>query len=258
MIDTDTIANIKSDTEDKRVASPTRELSFIISFVEKIYKELKPGVYHSKEDIASVQNLAVNSIKSLLSTAQQYDLLELKYGVGYKVSSLFEKIYLSANEEDKKNSILKSLHHPPIYREIFKEYDGKSFPGKQEVKRFIDQKFDIKNTVSKKIVEILFQNLNEYKILNNSNVLPFDIAEPHIIAKEAKIVFKKPVKEFQFDPLPVNIIDKTQNENADMIEIIIPLKNKLKAILKIPENHTNADLEKIARIVQAYKEVTQG
>lgn len=250
----------KLSAEDKRFASPAKELSFAISFVTKVYKELKPGVYHSKEEIAAVQNLAVNSIKSLLSTAQQYNLLELKYGVGYKVSSLFEKIYLSVKEKERKESILESLNHPPVYHDIFTEYNGKVFPGVQEMNKFVSEKYNIKNSVASRIVEILFENLKEYKLINASGILSLDAAAPETIENEqntierqTEIVFEKAME--QPAPLAADTIIKNNSTNVEMFEIIIPLKNKSKAFLKIPEDHTNTDLEKIARIVQAYKEI---
>lgn len=238
--------------EDRRFASPAKELSFVLNFVAKIYKELKTGVYHSKEDIARLHNLAVNSIKSLLSTAQQYNLLELKYGVGYKVTPLFEKIFLSADNIDKKNSISESLSNPEIYSNILKEYNGRVFPDKEELNSILIKKYNLKKTVSNRVIEILFQNLKDYGFINDNNVLMMYFDKRDTINRDKKIISVKP--EEPVAALTANSLIEIKKENSDMIEILIPMRNKMKAIVKIPENYTNSDLDKILRIIQAYKD----
>src|SRR5688572_22335762 len=88
---------------------PVRNFDSMIGFVTTIYNDLGHGVYHTKEQIAAAHNLSVNTIKQHLSSAQMFELLEIKHGTGYKTTDLFAKIYLPENEEARRETILESI-----------------------------------------------------------------------------------------------------------------------------------------------------
>src|ERR1700754_1486766 len=107
----------------KRVSYVSKDLQSIIDFVEKVYKRLGHTEYHSNKAIATANGLSPESIKLHLSSAQQYKLLELKHGVGYKILEHFQKIYLPINANEKRIAIIESLKAPETYQQLFKDYE---------------------------------------------------------------------------------------------------------------------------------------
>lgn len=247
--ETDT-ADQAGDKEGGRFFSPIRELSFIINFVTKIYSELGNGLYHSKEDIAKIHKLAVNSIKSILSTAVQFNLLELKHGTGYKVTDLFIRIALPEDDFEKKRAIVESLRTPEIYNEILSEYNGRVFLTQQGLINILLRKYNFKENIAQRISDLLFKNLREYSLLNSSNVLNLNLPKENKVNDKNDDSFDGGRSKEQETKNDKN--DK--NDENGILEITVPLKNKKKAFIRIPEDFDDNDIDKIARIVKAYKQ----
>lgn len=96
----------------KRVSYVSKDLKSMVDFVAKVYNQLGHTTFHSNKAIATVHGLSPDSIKMHLSSSQQYKLFELKYGIGYKVTDHFQKIYLPRTENEKRNAIIESLKNP--------------------------------------------------------------------------------------------------------------------------------------------------
>ncbi len=84
----------------KRVSYVARDHKSMIDFVAAIYKNLGHTDFHSNKAIATLHKLASDSIKQQLTSAQQYKLLEIKFGIGYKVTELFKRILLPINDHE--------------------------------------------------------------------------------------------------------------------------------------------------------------
>src|SRR5712672_2485433 len=76
----------------KRISYVSKDLKTIVDFIAKVYNQLGHTEFHSNKAIATVHGMSPDSIKLHLSSAQQYKLLELKHGTGYKVTDHFQKI----------------------------------------------------------------------------------------------------------------------------------------------------------------------
>lgn len=240
----------EQEKDNKRFSYPSRKLSDIITFVSKIYTELGNDLYHSKEDIAKVHGLSVNYIKTTLSTAQQYNLLELKHGTGYKVTPLFIRIFRWEDEQERISGIIESLRSPDIYNPIFTEYNGRVLPSNQGLTNILVRRYNLKELVAQRIAEGLIENLKEYNLLNGSNVLNLQLPfKGKTEDKTDNSTNNEAPKETENQKI------KRHDSEVQTIEVTIPMKNKSKAYLRFPEEYTNEDMDKIARIVQAYKEL---
>src|SRR5438067_2028748 len=103
------IKNSNDAFQDETPKYPGMTHKKTIAFVDKIYNELGSAKYHSREDIAKVHDLKVSSTKVQLTAAQQFGLMELKFGEGLKVTPLFVKITRPADDSEKNNSIIDSI-----------------------------------------------------------------------------------------------------------------------------------------------------
>src|ERR1700733_12986469 len=83
----------KKVTQAHSSSYPSIELSEGIALVTKISTDLGNTQYHDKELIAKALGFAWSSLKMKISTCVQYGLVELKHGIGYKVTLLFIQIY---------------------------------------------------------------------------------------------------------------------------------------------------------------------
>jgi hypothetical protein len=240
-------AEVDSIVDNKKLP-PFRDFQYILNFVTKVYNELGDGLYHSKEDIAKVNNLAVNSIKSILSTAVQFKLLELKHGTGYKPTEKFSKIQLWSNEEERKTAIIESLRSQDLYSDLFNEYSGKVLPTAQGLTNFLIRKYGYTQQLAQKATETFYQDLRSNNLLNGSNVLGISTQKPPANNRRENLDEEETGRNgTSADEYP-----------GDLIEIIIPLKNtmdgtKRKAVIKLPEDYSDKDIDRIAKIVKAYK-----
>jgi len=82
---------------NKRVATPVLTFNEAFTFVDNINKQLGAHTFHKNQAIADACGLALPTIRQTLSTCQQYGLLELKHGIGYKPTALFESILFPKN-----------------------------------------------------------------------------------------------------------------------------------------------------------------
>lgn len=251
------------DKDSKRSVYPTRSLNYTITFVSKIYTELGANLFHSKEDIGKVHKLSVSTIKPLLSTAQQYGLLELKHGTGYKVTPLFTKIHMPVDDVERHSAVIDSLRSSQIYSIILGEYANRVFPSPTGLVNVLVRSHGMAESIAKKMVDVLLDNLKTYKLLNSSNVLLLDSKQQghhhHKTAteksdnspsrEEKDEADDKPQSKQQ--PKPV-MADDNDDEEDEMIKIPIRLKGKRMAYLSFPNEYDDQDLLRIEKVIKAY------
>ncbi len=239
--------NLTTDSDSggsKRKSYPVRELKYIIDFVGKIYNELGVNLFHSREDIAELHGLEVTSIKQVLSTAQQYGLLDLKHGTGYKVSPLFIRIHKPLNDAEKTLSIVESLRNSEVISKLLDDYNGHSVPSLHGITNNVERSFGFKESIAQRVAEIFGKNLNDFNLINSQNQLALSNGE------------KPKVQENTPPPKPPS---KDENLNADenLVIITIPLRGK-KAFLHLPNDYTDIDLKRVSRFVDALKDDNEG
>ncbi len=163
--------DVNSKESAKRSSWVSRPHSAIVEFVANIYKNLGSYDYHSNKAIAAANSLSPDSIKPQLSTAQQFKLLEIKHGVGYKITDLFVKIYLPENEAEKRSAVIESLKSPDTYQPLFKQYEFHVLPPVSGLKNYFVRNYQFKEAVAEKTAEYFVENLNEYELLDARGVL---------------------------------------------------------------------------------------
>lgn len=246
--------DIQPDSDkSSRQAIPVYLLNDSIKFCAKIYAELGVGDFHSKDLIAKIHDVAYISIKQKFSTAQYYGLLELKHGVGYKLTPLFLKIHKPETEAEKQEGIVESLHQPEIYAKLINEFNGHPLPSEQGLSARLLRTFGIKEYAATKAAQIFITNLRNNSLVNGNNILNVS-KEPTPSAKNdnGEAVQRNGgngagnhfTPDQLHQPLP---------PPPDYIEIPIPLSGGKRAYLRIPEDYKPEDCERIAKFVDALK-----
>jgi hypothetical protein len=237
------------EKERRGQSYPVREHSFVVNFVSKIYTELGYTAFHSKERIAEIHGLAVPSIRQILSTAQQYKLLEIKHGTGYKVTSLFIRIYRPVNDQEKKEAIIESLRSPDFFVDLFNDFTGHVVPSNNGIANIFIRK-GLKEIAATRLAEIFITNLKEYGLVNQNNILSYASPETGVDKKNNNTINGE-------NSTPET--KKTKEEDSiqlkpGIVDIVIPLKSTtVKAHLLIPEDYKEEDLDRIAKFVEALK-----
>ena len=237
----------------KRVSYVSRDHKSMVEFVSVIYKNLGHTDHHSNKAIATVHKLSPDSIKQQLTSCQQYKLLEIKFGTGYKITDLFKRIFLPVNDTEKRAAIIESLKSPETYQQLFKEYEYHIVPPLNGIKNHFVRIFHFKEDIAEKAAQIFIDNLSEYNLLDNRGVLVSGIQFKNNNGKDEQIAVKDKVPEPEEKTPPENkiLIDELSDK---MIDIVIPLKtSKKKAHLLLPEDYKEEDLDRIAKFVEALK-----
>ena len=238
---TTTETTTESSKASERFRYPVREFSYILGFCIKIYKELGHTEYHDAKRIAEVHGLKEDSIKQVLSTSQQYGLLELKHGTGYKITNLFLKIEKYTSESQREEGIIEALSSPQVFKELFEpDRIGHAVPSQKALANTFERK-GLKEANALKTAEIFYENLKEYKLLNINNELTLT---PKTQEHASLQVYE-----------PKNAIQHTEEAqviSSDTITILIPLKGKsIDAKLVVPRDYSSKDLKKISKFVEA-------
>lgn len=236
----------------KRNSYVARDHKSMVEFVSKVYKNLGHAEYHSNKAIATINELSPDSIKQQLSSCQQYKLLEIKHGTGYKITDLFKRILLPVNDDEGRSATIESLKSPESYAPLFKEYEFHILPPVSGIKNHFVRNQHLKEDIAEKTAQIFIDNLKEYNLLDARGVLISGMKSPTngastVTPKEEKGEIKddRETKANKREELPSDV---------KMIDIIIPLKSsKIKAILSIPEDYKEEDLDRISKFVEALK-----
>lgn len=154
----------------KRVSYVSKDLKSMIDFVAKVYNQLGHTAFHSNKAIATVHGLSPDSIKLHLSSSQQYKLLELKHGIGYKVTDHFQKLFLPRNDNEKRTAVIESLKNAETYQQLFKDYEFHVVPP-DGVKNHFIRTFGMKEDVAIKAAQIFLDNLKDYELQDSRGVL---------------------------------------------------------------------------------------
>lgn len=159
-----------SNDGKKRFTYPGKDLNSIIDFVAKVYNHFGHTNYNSNKAIATVHGLSPDSIKTHLSSSQQYGLFELKHGTGYKVTDHFLKIYLPKTEKEKRDAVIHSLKLPEVYQQLFKDYEYHVVPI-EGVKNHFIRAYGFKEDIASKAAAVFIENLKNFDLIDNRGVL---------------------------------------------------------------------------------------
>lgn len=235
----------------KRTSYVSRDHVSMVEFISEVYKNLGHTDYHSNKAIATVHQLSPDSIKQQLTSAQQYKLLELKHGVGYKITDLFKRIFLPVDDSEKRLAVIESLKSPETYQQLFKEYEYHIVPPLNGIKNHFVRNFHLKEDIAEKAAQIFINNLKDYNLLDNRGVLVSGMPvkpkqqqpENEIPANSQNGVPEKIIVQSHSD-IPLKVDD-------DLFELPIPLPNKRKAYLRYPvDSLTRKDINVINKALE--------
>jgi len=245
--------NTVSNGKKKRVIVshpyPIKSLPEAVAFVETIYTKLGANEYFDKEDIAKAHNMTYIAIRQILSTCQQYGLLENKHGVGYKPTDLFIAIKHPDNDLDHSQKIAESFQKPYPFAFLIDRFKGHPIPHLLGIQNPLIKELSYKKDIASKVAGLFVDTLRHYSLLDDKDIIRLNAGDPkqHIPTSGGK-----PNGEGQKDgdgdknpipPPPVGVLP-----------ILIPMKStNEKAYLYLPENYKEEDLDRILKFVDALK-----
>jgi hypothetical protein len=251
-IDIEDIGNQKDSK--KRVSYVSRDHSSMVEFVSVVYKNLGHAEYHSNKAIATVHGLSPDSIKQHLTSAQQYKLIEIKHGVGYKISPLFNSIYLPKTDAEKRSAVIESLKSPETYQQLFKEYEYHIVPPLNGIKNYFIRTYVFKAEVAEKAAQIFLQNLKDYELLDARGVLISAMPlKPTVNVHEVEVNETLSAKDNLVEVLEKkpSVTSNRQIDNDELFELPIPLPNRRRAYLRYPvDNLTRKDINVITKALE--------
>lgn len=237
----------------KRVSYVSKDLKSIIDFVAKVYNQLGHTAFHSNKAIATVHGLSPDSIKLHLSSSQQYKLLEIKHGTGYKVTDHFQKIYLPRTENEKRSAIIESLKNPETYQQLFRDYEYHVVPTDGVKNQFI-RAFGMKEDVAVKAAQVFMDNLKDYELLDSRGVLTSAMPTKPVVPDVTPVIEEKneatdnsSSNGIQHQPPVVNkgnkVIFQSEIEADGKKTIPIYLIGNKQALFVYPDDITEEDIE---------------
>lgn len=159
-----------SKESKKRISYVSKDLKSMIDFVARVYNQLGHTAYNSNKAIATVHGLSPDSIKQHLTSAQQYRLLEIKHGTGYKITDHFQKLYLPKTDNEKRSAVIESLKNPETYQQIFKDYEY-HVVAPDGVKNHFIRSFGFKEDIAIRAAQVFLENLKDFELLDGRGVL---------------------------------------------------------------------------------------
>lgn len=242
-----------SESSASRINYPVAPLKKALEFAKKVYDAFGDVTYAKNVDIAQAHGLKETSIKSMLSTVQQFGLFELKYGHGYRVTSLFHDILRPVDDADQDRAIYTALQKPELYAYLFKHYGNRVLPPKNGlINLFIKQNL-LKEPPAKKAIEVFLIDAQEHGLINRHGVLTMKAtavrdAEPNAVEKQDQ---QTTVANSAVSQIETEIPRTPTTVAVDEIRIPVPVKNGMGYVI-LPKDYEDDDLDMVARIARAY------
>lgn len=236
----------EANKKDGLPAYPFKSHEQTFQFVKKIYDDLGHGDYHTREQIAALHNLAPNSTKQPISSAQQFGLLEIKHGTGYRTTELFARIYLPGTSEEQKQSVLESIRKASLYNELLSTYEKSGILPQQAglINTLVRKGFP--NDLAGKIIRDFTGALKAHGLLDDKNILRLSAPVsptplPPIFEQGTQ---HQPPPTFQQNaPVPPS--------DSNTVPVLIPLGNNRKATLTLPADFTEKEVRRISKFILA-------
>lgn len=260
-------------TRSRRSSSyPSYSIEFCISLVRKIYENFGSGNYYARrEDISKTLGLSESFLQTQVSSASQYNLLDLKSGEGYKPSKLFIKIHKPVNSEQKHIALIEAFQSPTLYASLIKRYENETLPSLISLSNILLQHFGIADKVSEKAAKIFLANAKYVNALTTDNVLMLtpNIDKPStdkigIIEQEEIVPIKSVINssssvsatiaENNIDKMETIELQQNNVSSGNFVPFNILLKGKRRAQLMIPDNIESSDFDTIINWIRLMKE----
>lgn len=243
----------KKVPRQRSAAYPSYTIESAIAFTTKVDREFTSIAYTPKEDISKGVGLSGGAFLMQLSSCVQYGLLDKEQGEGYKPSDLFKRINRPLPTENVADFIIECLTKPPLYKAIIEQFSGKQLPSMTGLANILDRKFGIVGNASVSAAKIFLRNLEHLGLKSEENALRIDAFGPPLEEKvipDIKTNDQRPI----LIPSSDNGLIQTYVPAAmgGKKEIPVFLSGGREAILLLPLDFTDADMQKIVKVLTAY------
>ncbi|WP_422008296.1 hypothetical protein [Roseivirga pacifica] len=163
----------KSRKPSKRSSSyPSDTINKCIDFVSQIYKTHGDSYFISREEIAKTFNQSAGSLQKRIGTCNQYDLLDLSVGQGYKPSSLFKKIFRPLNSNEVLEGKIECFRSPKLYQSLISLFEGSIVPTLDPLtNRLAREEYGLSDKAAHVAAKIFLENCEDLDLLDNENNL---------------------------------------------------------------------------------------
>ena len=229
-------------------AYPSFSIKYCVSVVEKIYNTYGPSTYVSREDIAKAVGKNEGYMQMPISSSVQYGLLDRKSKVGYKPSELFLKIFKPLDDSELREAQLTTIRNPKLYSDIFSTSSNERFPSISGLETIMVRNHEISLAASKKAASILYENINNFGLIDSNGILNLDGVENEETENNQS---DSNSHEEKYELVTTEEVNQNSDkdhielalENIDFRKIEIPLSERKKATLLVPENINAKDLD---------------
>lgn len=240
------LQNEDKNDENKRAAGvpyPVEPILESLSTIGKIVASFGSTAVISKEDISKETGKKQATLNLHYSTYQQYGILEKVHGKGFKTTALYKKYADKVYPTHEREALLQMFRNAPLYSKIIDNLNNEYLPAEDKFAILLKgEPYSVTESAAERASKIFFDNVRALNLVVNN--------------------------KFQYSPQPngaetpaagqanpANMHSQQKDTAPNSITITIPFKNKgSKAIITLPDDYEDADIDKIARIVQAYKQ----
>jgi len=245
---------------------PSYSIEYCIGLVAKIYSNFGGGSYYAKrEEIAEVLKVSTGHLQTQVSSANQYGLLELKTGQGYKPSKLFLSIHKPVDAYEKSKALIEVFKSPPLYSALVEKFENDILPAELPLSNILLHHHNISEGANEKAASIFIENVKFLGFLNDENV--FKIENNSITEKIEETVIDEP-QGIKNNVSLVRSDDRIkQNDEYSMIDdekgksifdkpmpFNIPLKGKRTAQIIVPADVRDTDFDFIINFINLMKQ----
>lgn len=209
---------------------PYYSLQECVEFIRLIDKLGGKSAVSSKSILSEmgIKHENTKSFTAKVSSSKQFGLIEKS-----KDLKLTERgrliLYPTGGEQQRKGLLIEAVKSAPIYDKLIKRYDGKKLPEKETLSNVLFNEMEISKIAKDRVAKIFISSLKYIEAIN----------------KEGELKIESIIQE--------NIEEKTveKNQKIDNIhKLNILLSNGKNAIIEIPRNFTQIDIDKIKKILE--------
>jgi hypothetical protein len=234
---------------------PSYTINYCIELVTKIYTNFGSGNYYaSRADISKALNASEAYLQTQVSSANQYGLLEMKSGEGYKPSSLFVSIYRPIDDNHKRQAIITAFKSPHLYTELISRFENQILPAESPLANILLHHHSIFDGANVKAASTFLENARDHGFISSDNVLLIEGTPTSSPIYEVETIEPLSVdedKSFTKRSVPNNFTDIRQDLST--IPFNIPLKGNRTAQIIVPEDVRITDFDFIIDFITLMK-----
>lgn len=245
------IANMKGDDimegiDTKRERSalyPTLTVDECFEIIEIIDKI--GGKVYSTNSIAQALGMSekTNSFRAKISTLRQYGLITGMQGT-LKLTEVSNDYLYPVQDEQKKEAKIQAFMNVALYKKIIEKFENKALPSSDKLANILlGKEFGLTKNTKDVATEIFVKSLEQLGLMSNGVLVLNPVEE------EVKIVESQEAVSVQDDKTSEEL-QKEKIHSDKYYNFEIPTLNGEVAVIKIPQNVTEKDLDFIQLYIE--------